>query len=101
MQLPGLKDLERSGKTSSGQPKSLDSTAGGDAEFRLDAAVAHTVEAVMEVGDDAGVVGEDADTIADAEAIAGFDARNAVFFSEADETGLTAEDQAVAVGMRA
>jgi hypothetical protein len=56
MQPPGLKDPQRSGKTPSVQRKSLDSTAGGDAEFCLDVAAAHTVGAVMEVGDDAGVV---------------------------------------------
>ena len=37
----------------------------------------------MEVGDDAGVVGEDADPVADAEGVAVFDAGDAVLFGEA------------------
>jgi hypothetical protein len=60
--------------------QSLHSSAGGDAEFRLDVAFADGVEAVVEVGDDAGVVGEDADALADAEGVSGFDAGDTVLF---------------------
>ena len=36
----------------------------GNTDFRLDAACPHAVEAVVKVGDDAGVVGQNADAIA-------------------------------------
>ena len=63
----------------------FDSAAGGDAELHLDAAGANSVEAVVEVGDDAGVIGEDADPVSDAEGVTLFDARDAVLFRKALE----------------